>query len=103
MPLTLLSIILVVACVVHAEGKGQNSRLLREDIIVEASQYLFCCVAAYATVCHPQTHLWEMRHVVEPDVGVVMPAIGDAVAHECHAIALLEGCDALCLNTDASN
>ena len=93
------AVVLVVAGVVHAEGEGQDGGVLREHVVVEAGQYLLRRVAAYPAVRHPQAHPGEVRHVVEPDVRVVVPAVGDAVAYERHAVALLERCNALCQHT----
>ena len=41
-------------------------------------------------VHHPQIHVREAGHVIEPDVGVVVAAVGDAVAEEYGAVAVLE-------------
>ena len=92
--------VLVVSRVVHTECKGEDCRLLRQHIVVKASQYLLRRIATHTTVSHPKPHLGEVGHVVEPDVGVVVSAISNAIPHECHAVALLEGGNALRLQKE---
>ena len=93
--LGIVAVVLHVARVVHAEGHGQHRRALAEHVAVEAFEHAAGRLAADARVVHAEVHLREAGHVVEPDVGVVVAAVGDAVAQVHHAVAVLERRDRL--------
>ena len=86
----IVAVVFHVARVVHAEGHGQHRGAFAENVAVQALVHVACGLAADAGVHHPQIHVREAGHVIEPDVGVVVAAVGDAVAEEYGAVTVLE-------------
>ena len=92
-------VVLGIARVVHAEGHVEHRRTLREDVAVEPPVHVARRLTADAGVHHLHVHVGEAGHVVEPDVGVIVSSVGDAVAEEDHPVAVAEGRDGLRLRT----
>src|ERR1700744_4573738 len=68
-----------VTAIVHTPGKGHNGRFSAQYLVIKPVAHLLYIITANTYVEKSNTGIWKMRHVIQPDVGMVMAAIGNTV------------------------